>query len=369
MIVSEAYGTKLEKTRRDRGKWTRNFVCIDVPEVPTMQAEMMAYIAIRSFIAANYPVLTEQLIQSLTVTNIAPGTWQGQCTFISPTIAQQLKLEYLPEYSFTTKGGAAHITHSRKTIKKYAGWRPIYDEIKDEDGNVIKFDVRKDEDGKTVVEKEEIPELNGGIGWNSESVSYDGVDIQASTWKSTIRITVPNEFIDGYYLRMLRMLTGSVNSEPFDGMNEGECLFVGCDGTRRAIEIPPHEDSESMQSLFAFEWQLTFEFLGAPNGERWIDGIGYVYKNGWDYMHLLNRPVDYPAAKKIIPDQPIDTDPPLTSAAPVDDPTIDPNTQPPATEPELEQETKYTVASPIAAYVERVYPYADFRVLGIWIDH
>jgi hypothetical protein len=378
IIVNESPGPKVEKTRQDRYKWTRNFTCIGVPDVPTLQAELIAYMEIRTYIVLNYPVLTEQLIQSLEVTEVAPGTWTGQCIFMSPTIAQLLKTEYLLDYSFSTKGGTAHIDHGRKTVKRYAGYKAVYDEITTEEEQVYdmenatyvtkpkttRFEPRRDSRGQLVVERETIPELNGGIGWNQESANFDGIDIEVSSWKSTASITVPDEYVNGYYLRMLRLLTGTVNSTPFDGMNPGECLFIGCDGQRQPVEVQSSEDSESTLPTFKFEWKLTFEFIGAPNIRRWIDGIGYIEKDGWDILHILRKTVDYPTSELAIPEKPIDPDPPVTDADSNVEPTDDQPTPPPT-----QTQTKFTTTAPLAAYVEQVYPRADFRVLGIYTNH
>jgi hypothetical protein len=154
-------------------------------------------------------------------------------------------------------------------------------------------------------------------------------------------------------------------------MNPGKCLFTGCDGTRKPIEVPLEEDSENPQATIDFEWQLTFEFLGSPNATKWIDGIGFVKKNGWDYMHQLRRTVDYPQEIVKLENRPDDIDPALTGQIiylneQFDADNPDSNSPPPAPEPTTTDKIqKFTITAPMAVYVEQVYQYADFRVLGI----
>jgi hypothetical protein len=372
IIVDETYSTKVEKTRQNQWKWTREFIATNIPEAPIEFAEMFAYTAIRTFITQRYPVYSHELIHSLEVSEIAPETWKGVCQFTSPTVTQKLKLDRLPEYSFSTKGGTAHITESRKTVKEYAGYRPIFEEV--EISGVKKYQYKRDEEGKILYEHDDIPNLNRGIGWNPESATFDGVDIQVSSWKSTARFTVPDSYVDQQYLRMLRWLTCTVNSVSFDGMHPGECLFVGCDGTRKAVEVTPPEDSENPQAGIEYEWNLSFDFLGSPNATKWIEGIGYVKKNGWDYMHQLRRTVDYPQEVVKLPDEPEDYDPPITGEFLISDQEDDDisdrfNTREDATTqatPTAREALKYTITAPMAVYIEQVYPYADFRVLGFF---
>ncbi|MDR1142394.1 MAG: hypothetical protein LBL62_11930, partial [Planctomycetaceae bacterium] len=106
-------------------------------------------------------------------------------------------------------------------------------------------------------------------------------------------------------------------------------------------------------------WDLTFEFLGAPNRKTWIDDIGYVKKRGWEYMHMVRRLVNttYSIDPKDIP----------TDDEPETDNEYNNDT---VTEPQDSNETPKTdnkgktVSTPVAAYIEQVYPYADFRMLG-----
>jgi hypothetical protein len=372
IIIDEEFGTKVEKTRNDRMKWTRRFFVDGVP-AGAIDAEIQAYTLLRSFIASKYPVTTTQWIQSLNVTEVEEGygTWRGECTFMSPTEKQILEQMGLPEYSFSTKGGTAHITHSRKTIKVYPGWRPEY-YFEEKDG-IKKLKIKLDENNKPVITKETaVPDFKGGIGWNEESATFDGVDVIVPNWTSTVKISIPNEYIDPLYFKMLRMLTGAVNSTPFDGMDAGECRFVGCDGSRRVVEKKKNEnetenETETDEPQYDLVWDLTFEFEAAPNIRKWIDGIGYVTKRGWDYMHILRRMVDYPADTVMIEGEPQDIDPDLSVVNPTMPTEPEPTPNPDEDEEKEKEEKKKrkTYSTPVAAYIERVSPYADFKVFGL----
>jgi hypothetical protein len=373
ILVDEEFGTKVEKTKGDRMKWTRRFFCAGIP-TDIIDAEIQAYMTIRSFISSKYPVLTSQRIQSLNVTEIETGVgaWRGECTFISPSEKDLLKQYGLPEYSFSTKGGTAHITHSRKTIKVYPGWRPEY--YYEEKDGVKKLQIKRDEKGKPIIVKETVPDHKGGIGWNEDTATFEGVDIVVPSWKSTIKISVPNEYVDPLYLKMLRMITGAINSTPFDGMNPGECKFNGCDAARRIVprEKNEEEENESQEPQYDLIWDLTFDFEAAPNMKKWIDGIGYVTKRGWDYMHILRRMVDYPTDTVYLEDEPDDVDPVIEIVAQEDSETGTENPpnpdDPEKNEEQQEKEDKKqrkTYSAPVAAYIERVSPYVDFRVFGL----
>lgn len=104
---------------------------------------------------------------------------------------------------------------------------------------------------------------------------------------------------------MLFYLTGRVNHAPFKGFAAGEVLFLGASGSQRGQE----------------DWEVTFSFAASPNVTGLAVGqITGIAKKGWEYLW-----VRYEDA--------------------VDAHTL--------------------VKQPAAAYVEQVYPYGDFALLGI----
>jgi hypothetical protein len=351
IYIDEEYGTQFERSRGGLLKKRRRFCAF-------AKSNFNAYVAIRNYIVANYP----DSIESLTVTeeDETSRLWHGDCTFAPVDTKSVLKQQGLPEYSFSTKGGTAHITQSRKTVRAYPAWFPEYKYT--ETAEKKKLEISRDEKGNVKYRQGTAPNFHCGIGWNEESAAFDGTDIIVPSWKSTVKITVANEFIDANYLRMLRLMTGSVNGLPFDGMNRGECLFTGCDGTRKIQEVAKQENSsenEQEDPEMELVWDLTFEFLGAPNRRTWIDNIGYVKKRGWEYMHMIRKLVNatYNIDPKDIPkEEGTETDNDFNDDI--------------VTEPEVSNETPKTdskgktISTPVAAYIEQVYPYADFRMLG-----
>ncbi|HBT78535.1 MAG TPA: hypothetical protein DEB39_16805 [Planctomycetaceae bacterium] len=372
--VDSTFGDEVSDEKGKRTTWRRRFVA---DGIEGFDADLRAYALIRSFIAQRYPIFTSQRIQRLQVKEDegGGGVWRGECTFASPTAKQLLDEAKLPGYSFSTKGGTAHITNSRKTIKVYPGFHPEfeYKEVQKKDSKESTttrktLQAKRNGEGKIIVAREIAPNFRGGINWNPENGTFDGVDITAPSWRSTLQLSVPNEYVDPQFRRMLRWITGTVNAVPFDGFQPGECLFVGCDGERRVQQREKQADSggedENEDGFRDFEliWDLTFEFWGSPNTKKWIEGIGYVEKRGWDYVHILRRPVEYRLEDFEIPGTPADSDPMRTA-----DPNQQANIAPDPESAGDEEETAETlsVSHPVAAYVEQVYPYADFRVLGI----
>jgi hypothetical protein len=322
--IDETHGTTFEKTRGDRYIWTRKYF---IDGVTGINPEMQVYMLARQYITAHVNTQQQQ-IQSIHVAELEDGhgTWTATCKFSSPTMQKYLAFKGLPDYSFSTKGGTAHITQSKETMVVYPGVKPVMEFTENEDGTYSY---------EPTGETEPIPTKNfhGGIGYNGET--FDGVDITVPAWKSTIKLTVKDYVIDQNYLRMLRMLTGAVNNTPFDGFYPGECRFVGCDGTRRVQELERNYEAGNELEIdqppeYEIVWDLIFEFEAAPNMEQPIDGLGLVYKNGWDYMWILRQPIDEQT-----------------------------------TETETDEKPKAVKTIPTAAYIERVYEYADFSIFGL----
>jgi hypothetical protein len=327
--IDEQHGITFEKTRNDRYVWTRKYF---IDGITGINPEMQAYMLARQFITAHVNTQQQQ-IQTISVAELedGKGIWTATCKFTSPTMQKYLAYKNLPDYSFSTKGGTAHITQSKETMAVYPGSRPVMTFTQDEMTGGYSYE--------PTGETEPLPLKNfqGGIGYNGET--FDGVDITVPAWKATIKLTVKDYVIDQNYLQMLRMLTGAVNNAPFDGFAPGECRFMGCDGTRRVQELernyePGNELEIDKPPEYEIVWDLTFEFEAAPNYEQFIDGLGMCYKNGWDYLWILRQPLDYQT-------------------------TQNENQQ----TTETQNQTVKTI--PTAAYVERVYEYADFSIFGL----
>jgi len=150
------------------------------------------------------------------------------------------------------------------------------------------------------------PDFYGAIGVNGDSI--DGVDVTVPTFNFTETYRFPGSTVSGAYKLALFACTGKVNNASFRGFAAGECLFLGASGTKTGID----------------DWEIAFKFAGSPNVASLSigGGITVTNKQGWDYLWVRFADAEDNAAKAL-------------------------------------------VKRPVAAYVERVYPRADFSTLGI----
>src|SRR5262249_36297567 len=150
---------------------------------------------------------------------------------------------------------------------------------------------------------EDPPDCQGAIGVNNDSVEGTDITIPVYNFKETHYI--PVAFITPAYKTILFYLTGKVNVLPFEGFAPGEVLFMGASGSQRGQE----------------DWEITFSFAASPNVTGLsIGSISGINKKGWEYLWVRYQDAE-------------------------DEDTL--------------------VKQPSAAYVEQVYPYGDFSLLGI----
>jgi len=212
--------------------------------------------------------------QSIEAEELAPDLWQ-----VTTTYAYTFSSFTLPTggsaSSFDTTGGTRHLTQSLATRGRYA---PV--------GGVA-------------------PDFGGAIGVNDDTV--DGVDILDRRYRfREIRI-VADSAVDAAYKAVIYGLSGSVNTDIFQGFQPGEVLFEGATGTQR---------SES-------DWEIVFHFSALPNAtDLSVGDITVAEKKGWEYLWV--RYVE-----------------------------------------SVDEAARALVKSPVAAYVEQVYPEGEFAALGL----
>lgn len=179
---------------------------------------------------------------------------------------------------------------------------------------------------KTVVAKSPgnraAPDHMGAIGVTNDAI--EGVDITVPVFNFTITKSVPPGEMTAAYVKNLYKLTATVNNAPWsftttDGVTldflKGECLFLGIGGSKKSQDA----------------WEIALKFsanqnrIGLAIGE--ITGIN---KEGWQYLWTRYEQE-------------------------TDEVSNADNT---GTEEAL-------VKRPSAVYVEQVYYYADFRLLGV----
>lgn len=163
------------------------------------------------------------------------------------------------------------------------------------------------------------PDFQGAINVSEDRV--EGVDVPVSSYDfmETHRFTFPNLAAERAYQFLLSRMCPAVNNATFRGFAAGECLFRGVSGSKRGDDA----------------WSLTFRFSCSPNvfnATIGADTVGYggygegvisgIDKLGWDYLWV--RYADFED----------------------DDATA-------------------LVKRPVAAYVERLFQFADFSLLDI----
>ncbi|MBN2377068.1 MAG: hypothetical protein JXD22_11745 [Sedimentisphaerales bacterium] len=146
------------------------------------------------------------------------------------------------------------------------------------------------------------PDYGGAIGVNGEEVQ--GVDITVPAFKFSSHHIIENASANAL---VYRNLTGCVNNATFMGFAAGEVLFLGARGVEQ--QSP--------------EWGVDFHFAAGANATNLIVGdITVLEKYAWDYLWVRYETEEDVAAGSI-------------------------------------------VKRPVAAYTERVYPWANFGLLGI----
>ncbi len=123
------------------------------------------------------------------------------------------------------------------------------------------------------------------------------------------RTFILNELVTQAYKLSLFQLTGKVNSAGFKGFARGEVLFLGASGSKRGFD----------------DWEITFRFAASPNATNLtIGGISGISKEGWQYLWIRYEDEEDISAKTLI-------------------------------------------KRPSAIYIEQVYNYGDFALMGIGV--
>jgi hypothetical protein len=145
------------------------------------------------------------------------------------------------------------------------------------------------------------PNYRGAIGVSDSGVA--GVDVTVPAFEFSVRKKF--EFVSTDYLLAMVAMTGRVNSTPWSIFAPGEALFLGGEGG---------EDEQN--------WvDVTYHFAARPNESNVrIGSIQGVSKRGWDYLWVKH-------GEEVVGDR--------------------------------------VLQVPEAAYVEQVYPEANFNALGI----
>jgi hypothetical protein len=150
------------------------------------------------------------------------------------------------------------------------------------------------------------PSLNQAIGVTLDGVA--GCDILVATEEFTISGVIAP--FDMSIKQLWKSLVGTINEAPFWGYGVGEVLYQGA----------------TIQTTDGKQFRITHKFAAQPSVYNLVitDTIIIPYKQGWSYIWVSYSPGSAGSGSTIRPTQ-----------------------------------------IPIAAYVEQVYPYGDFTVLGL----
>lgn len=152
------------------------------------------------------------------------------------------------------------------------------------------------------------PNHKGAIGVTKDSI--EGTDIIIPDFAFSETHQLPDMVVTSAYKALLFRMTGTVNNAPFRGLATGEALFKGASGSKKDVNV----------------WELTFNFAGSTNAANFdVGDIRVVTKRGWDYLWI-----EYEAV--------------------------------------ADEDAVQLVQTPKAVFVEKVYPEADFSLLGIGVD-
>jgi hypothetical protein len=153
------------------------------------------------------------------------------------------------------------------------------------------------------------PDYQGAIGVSDSGVA--GVDVDVPSYQFSETHWLPPSFVTLQYRAILIHLRARVNLFDFKGLDPGECLFLGASGSRRGTGIND-------------PWEITFRFAGSPNAIVSVGPIQNIWKFGWQYLWVRYAETE-------------------------------------------DEDAQQLVTRPIAAYVEEVYQWGDFGLLGIGV--
>lgn len=156
------------------------------------------------------------------------------------------------DYTYTTTGGTAHITHSLATL------------------GAAGADIRN---------------FDGGIGWNGDS--FDGVDIVTPRVEFSIGVNWPKTFFTQAYRLTLANATGCINSQAWNGFAAGCVLFRGVTASPQSYKRTLLDGS----TLKDYYWRAQYAFEASPASTHTFNSTTLV-KRGFDYLWALTEKIE-----------------------------------------------------------------------------
>jgi hypothetical protein len=146
-----------------------------------------------------------------------------------------------PQYGFETSAANHHVTVSKETV---------------DSGLVADASVYA-------------PDLGGAVGVSGDSV--DGVDVRVPTFSFSETHYLDPALVTPAYKLVLFGLTARTNQLPWHGLELGEVLFLGAQGSIRGTDF--------WEISYKFECSANAEDIPIPGTDETID-----FKYGWDYL-------------------------------------------------------------------------------------
>lgn len=133
------------------------------------------------------------------------------------------------------------------------------------------------------------PDFKGAIGVTDNSVQ--GVDIYVPGYNFSKTVYKNNAILTPQYLVALSKLTARINQAPFLGFDIGEVLFLGASGSVEQI------NGVNVDGITP----IAMKFSANPNLENYTVGdITVANKKGWDYQWVRYKYNEDDVAKKLI---------------------------------------------------------------------
>jgi len=195
-------------------------------------------ILVKNFLIAKSPILHDGMKrESASIKPLGQDWWEGEVKYTWKESEDKDEDGWpKPVYSFDTKGGTFHVSHSIKTVAQHS------------------------------TTGEPPPSFDGGIGVTKDKIN--GVDIVIPKLSFQETHHFPIEEVDGDFIKTLSRSTGKTNSDTFRTFEPGELLFLGASGSKGETDV-----------------SVTYGFEASQNVEAMkIGSVADVSKKGHDYV-------------------------------------------------------------------------------------
>lgn len=249
--VLEAGGDSITREEGGESRVTWKFVVRGAPDASDAYDAVVSYLQ-TNFDDGNGGIASYNIpLNSIRLNSTdCDSLYEAECEFSFDEVASEVDTEATIEdydYSFSTGGGSARITHSLATLGAATS------------------------DGSTP------RSFGGGIGWNGEN--FDGVEIATPKVEFSITTNWSKSFFTQAYRLELANATGTINATPWNGFGAGCVLFKGATAKPTAFTYT----DENGNTVRDWYWRATYNFEAAPASTVTFGGTTLT-KRGFDYV-------------------------------------------------------------------------------------